>query len=177
MNQEKEPLRSKSIIILLSLGLAAFILYFYFFINPAQVVAILSQTNIGLYACAFVAYSLYVFFSSLVWHRLLNNLSAKISARKALLFTWVGLFFEATVPQLGWSGEISKTYLLAKDSKIDAAKIGASVVGQKIFVMTMTIVALAVGLTLVLLSYTLSLFVTFLIFTIPSLIVEKYSRV
>jgi uncharacterized protein (TIRG00374 family) len=163
MNQTKKPLRSKAIVILLILGLAAFVVYFYFFINPAQVIAILSQTNLSYYAAAFVAYSLYVFFSSLVWHRLLNNLSVKISARKALLFTWVGLFFEATVPQLGWSGEISKTYLLAKDSKIDAGKVSASVVGQKIFVMTQTIVALAVGLTLVLISYKLPPLVVFLI--------------
>ncbi|HEX7483224.1 MAG TPA: lysylphosphatidylglycerol synthase transmembrane domain-containing protein, partial [Candidatus Bathyarchaeia archaeon] len=52
-------------------------------------------------------------------------------------------------------GEVSKTYLLAKDSKIDAGKIGASVVGQKIFTMTITIVALSTGLGLVLLNYDL----------------------
>jgi uncharacterized protein (TIRG00374 family) len=163
MNQAKKPLRSKAIVILLILGLAAFIVYFYFFINPAQVVEILSQTNLAVYAGAFVAYCLYVFFSSLVWHRLLNSVSIKIRARKALLYTWVGLFFEATVPQLGWSGEISKTYLLSQDSEADAAKIGASVVGQKIFVMTMTVAALAAGLISILVSYTLDPLVTFVI--------------
>jgi uncharacterized protein (TIRG00374 family) len=153
MSQTQKPLRSKAIAVLLILGLAAFIAYFYFFINPSQVIAILSKTNLALYAFAFIAYSLYVLFSSLVWHRLLLNLSVKITERKALLYTWVGLFFEATVPQLGWSAEISKTYLLSKDAKVDAGKISASVVGQKIFVMTQTIVALAVGLTSVLVSY------------------------
>ena len=163
MNQAKKPFRPNAIVILLILGLIAFIVYFYFFINPAQVIAILSQTNPAYYAGAFIAYSLYVFLSALVWHRLLNSVSVKISTRKALLYTWVGLFFEATVPQLGWSGEVSKTYLLAKDSNIDAGKIGASVVGQKIFVMTMTIVALAIGLSSVLIGYSLPLLVTFLI--------------
>jgi uncharacterized protein (TIRG00374 family) len=155
MSQAQKPLRSKAVVTLLILGLVAFIAYFTFFINPTQVAAILSKTNLALYACAFIAYSLYVLFSSLVWRGLLKNLSVKITARIALLYTWVGLFFEATVPQLGWSAEISKTYLLSKDSKIDAGKISASVVGQKIFVMTQTIVALAVGLTWVLVSYTL----------------------
>jgi uncharacterized protein (TIRG00374 family) len=163
MNQAKKPFRPNAIVILLILGLIAFIVYFYFFINPAQVIDILSQTNPAYYAGAFVAYFFYVFFSALVWHRLLNSVSVKISTHKALLFTWVGLFFEATVPQLGWSGEVSKTYLLAKDSNIDAGKIGASVVGQKIFVMTMTIFALALGLSSVLIGYSLSLLVTFLI--------------
>lgn len=163
MNSLKRPLRQNVILLVLILGLVAFILYFILFINPAQVVAILSKTNLVYYASAFVAYSLYAFFSALVWHHLLNNLSVKISTRKALLFTWVGLFFEATVPQLGWSGEVSKTYLLTKDSSHDSGKIGASVVGQKIFTMAITVVAMALGLGLALISYPLPFIVTFLI--------------
>jgi len=151
------------IVLLLILGLIAFILYFYFFINPAQVIEILSRTNLVYYTGAFVAYFLYVFFSALVWHHLLNSLSVKISTLKALLFTWVGLFFDAAVPQLGWSGEVSKTYLLAKDSSQDAGKIGASVVGQKIFTIAITVVALGLGLGLVLISYPLPPIATFLI--------------
>jgi uncharacterized protein (TIRG00374 family) len=106
---------------------------------------------------------LYTVCSSLVWQRLLNNLSVKITKRKAFLYTWVGLFFEATVPQLGWSGEVSKTYLLAKDSNSQAGKIGASLVGQKIFTMTLTIVALSTGLAFVLLKYSLPNSATLLI--------------
>jgi uncharacterized protein (TIRG00374 family) len=163
MNQAKKPLRPNMIVLLLILGLIAFILYFYFFINPAQVIDILSRTNLAYYTGAFVAYFLYAFFSALVWHDLLNSLSVKISTLKALLFTWVGLFFEALVPQLGWSGEVSKTYLFAKDSSEDAGKIGASVVGQKIFTIAITDVALGLGLGLVLISYPLSFAATFLI--------------
>ena len=79
------------------------------------------------------------------------------------MLTWVGLFFDATVPQLGWSGEISKTYFLTKDSNDDSGKIGASVVGQKIFTISITVVALSLGLGLVLTSYSLPFIVTFLI--------------
>jgi len=163
MNSLRKPLRVNVIVLILILGLIAFILYFYFFINPAQVIDILSRTNLVYYTGAFVAYFLYTFFSALVWRQLLNSLSVKISTPKALLFTWVGLFFEAVVPQLGWSGEVSKTYLLAKDSSQDAGKIGASVVGQKIFTISMTVVALGLGLGLVLIRYPLPLTVTFLI--------------
>lgn len=163
MDTAKTPLRLNVILTVLILGLIAFILYLYFFINPAQVIGILSRTNLAYYACAFAAYFMYAFFSSMVWRSLLNNLSVKISKRKALLLTWVGLFFEATVPQLGWSGEISKTYFLTKDSNEDSGKIGASVVGQKIFTITNTVVALSLGLGLVLISYSLPFIVTFLI--------------
>jgi uncharacterized protein (TIRG00374 family) len=163
MNTAKRPLRLNVILTVLILGLIAFILYFYFFINPAQVVDILSRTNLAYYATAFVSYFMYAFFSSLVWRNLLNSLSVKISKRKALLLTWVGLFFDATVPQLGWSAEISKTYFLTKDSNEASGKIGASVVGQKIFTLTITVVALGLGLGLVLISYPLPFIVTFLI--------------
>jgi uncharacterized protein (TIRG00374 family) len=153
------PLRKlphvNAVLLVLILGLIAFILYIYFFVNPIQVVNILSKTNLAIYAGAFIAYWLYTLCSSLVWQQLLNTLSVKITKRKALLFTWVGLFFEATVPQLGWSGEVSKTYLLIKDSNAPAGKIGASVVGQKIFTMTLTVLALSTGLGFVLLKYSL----------------------
>ncbi|MCW3994872.1 MAG: flippase-like domain-containing protein [Candidatus Bathyarchaeota archaeon] len=150
MTKAKTSSRTKLIVALLVFGFVAFLAYFFFYINPAQVIAILWRTNPIFYAGAFIAYTLFVFFSALTWQRLLNNVSVKITTRKAFLYTWVGLFFDATLPQLGWSGEVSKTYLLSKDSNIDAGKIGATVVGQKIMVMTMTIVALAVGLAAVL---------------------------
>lgn len=163
MTVEKTPIRLNAVLVILILGLVAFIVYIYFFINPTQVIDILLKTNLAYFAGAFVTYSMYAFFSSLVWRNLLNNLSVKISIRKALLFTWVGLFFEATVPQLGWSGEISKTYFLTKDSNQGIGEITASVVGQKIFNITITIVALSLGLGLVLISYPLPFLVIFLI--------------
>jgi len=163
MNPLKKPFRINAVLLVLILGLIAFVLYIYFFVNPSQIVNILSKTNLSIYACAFLAYLLYTLCSSLVWQRLLNSLSVKTTKRKAFLFTWVGLFFEATVPQLGWSGEVSKTYLLAKESNAPAGKIGASVVGQKIVTMTLTIVALSTGLGLVLLKYSLPTVATLLI--------------
>ena len=163
MSPLKKPFHINAVLLVLILGLIAFIVYIYFFVNPVQVVSILSKTNIAIFAGAFIAYLLYSLCSSLVWQRLLNSLSVKITKRKAFLFTWAGLFFEATVPQLGWSGEVSKTYLLTKESNAPTGKIGASVVGQKIFTMTLTVVALSTGLGLVLLKYSLPIMAILLI--------------
>lgn len=163
MSTSNRAVSRNVILTILISGLAAFILYFYFFINPAQVLNILSRTNLTLYTGAFVSYFLFTLFSALVWRELLNNLTVKISLRKTLLFTWVGLFFEAVVPQLGWSAEISRTYLLSKDANADTGKIGASVVGQKIFTITLTNIALSIGLGLLLVSYPLPLIDTFFI--------------
>ena len=163
METAKKTFHVNPILLVLILGLVAFIFYVYFYVNPSQVIDTLSKTNLAIYSSAFVAYFLFAFFSSLVWNGLLNCLSVKVSKRKTLLLTWVGLFFEATIPQLGWSGEVSKTYLLTKNSNVDAGKIGASVVGQKVFTMTITVVALSTGLGLVLTNYHLPLMVTMLI--------------
>ena len=144
-------------------GLVAFILYLAFFVNVDQVAQTLSQTNLLLYSSAFVAYLLYTICSSLAWHSLLCSLSVSVSKRKAFLYTWVGLFFDATVPQAGWSAEVSKTYLLAKDEKASSGRIGASVVGQKLFTMAITVSALSLGLGLLLTRYSFPLVPTLLI--------------
>jgi uncharacterized protein (TIRG00374 family) len=169
MSKTKKPFGQKVILAVLVLGLIAFIVYFYFFINPAQVVGILAKTNPIYYSSAFVSYFFFTFFSSLTWRQLLSNLSIKVSRQKAFLLTWVGLFFDATVPQVGWSGDISKTYFLTKDSHQDSGKIGASVVGQKIFTITNTAVAMSLGLGFVLVSYRLPFIVTCLISLVLSL--------
>lgn len=163
MDPAKKPLQSKAITAVLIMGLVAFLIYIVFFIDPQQVIDVLSKTNLAIYSGAFVAYILYTFCSSMVWNSLLNSLSVKVSKRKAFLFTWVGLFFDAAIPQLGWSGELSRTYLLAKDSQVDAGRIGASVVGQKILTMTIAVGALSAGLGLVLFRYSLPLAASLLI--------------
>ena len=61
------------ILAVLILGFVAFLLYFVLYINPAQVAQILSKTNLAIYAAAFIAYSVYAFFSSLVWRSLLTG--------------------------------------------------------------------------------------------------------
>jgi len=155
MRNSKGPIRLNAVIAILIVGLIAFILYLYFYVNPAQLISTLSRTNPFIYATTFAAYSMNAFFSSLVWRNLLKNLSVKVSIKKTLLFTWVGMFFDATVPQLGWSGEISKTYMLTKDTDCNTGKVASSVVGQKIFTITITDVALGLGLGLVLINYRL----------------------
>ena len=64
MIQAKKPRRLNPISIVLILGLVAFILYIVFFINPTQVIGILSKINLVYFAGAFVAYSLFALFSS-----------------------------------------------------------------------------------------------------------------
>lgn len=163
MESTKKPLQSKPIIIVLAAGLVAFLLYLFFYVNPAEVAQTLAKTNLAIYALAFPAYVANTVFSSLVWYKLLDSLEVNVSRGKTFLYTWVGLFFEATVPQLGWSAEVSKTYMLNQDCQTDVGSVGASVVWQKIFNMTISIATLAIGLILVLINYELPVFAVIII--------------
>lgn len=182
MNPEKKPLQGNKIFLLLIFGLAAFIVYFVFFVDPAKFVEVISQTNLTIYASAFIVYLIGVFFSSMAWHSLLNTLSVKMSPKNAFIYTWVGLFFDATIPQLGLSGDLAKTYFFSKNSNEDIGKIGASAMGQKIIVMTITVVSFAAGLVLLLLNNALSfwatvLIVVFLVLSALSLFIIYYVSV
>ena len=161
MSLQKKPLSGSKLFLLLAFGLIAFIVYFVLFVDLPTFVETISQTNLALYGASFVVYLIGIFFSSMVWRSLLNVLTVKITVKNAYLFTWAGLFFDATIPQLGLSGDVAKTYLFSKSHSQDAGKIGASVIGQKIIVMTLTVVTFSAGLVLVLFNHTLEPLATF----------------
>jgi uncharacterized protein (TIRG00374 family) len=157
-----KTLFTKRIILFISLGLIAFMLYFSYFVGVIGVIDLIKRANLLYYMAAFIAFLVAVFFSSLTWHSLLSSLSVKTSVRRVLLFMWVGMFFDVTVPEPGWSGDLLKVYMLAKTSGQESGRIAASVVGQKVIGMVVTIVDLILGLALLAWSYVLpSLVLTF----------------
>lgn len=159
--QRKQFQGNKKFFLFITFGLIVFIVYFVLFVDLPSFVENISQANLVLYGASFAVYIIGVFFSSMVWHSLLNAITIKTPIKTAYLFTWIGLFFDATIPQLGLSGDVTKTYLFSKYSSQAAGKIGASVIGQKIIVMAITVVTFSIGLTLVLLNRTLEPLVVF----------------
>jgi uncharacterized protein (TIRG00374 family) len=172
MNSQKKPFQVNKIFLLLAFGFAAFIVYFALFVDVADFIEIISQTNLVIYGISFVVYVIGIFFSSMTWHSLLNTLTVRTTIKNAYIFTWVGLFFDTIIPQLGLSGDVAKTYLFSKSSNVDAGKIGASAIGQKIIVMTLTVITFSIGLILVLYNYTLEPLVAFsiVLFLVLSLV-------
>ncbi|MCL2134369.1 MAG: flippase-like domain-containing protein [Candidatus Bathyarchaeota archaeon] len=178
MISQKKPKFNK-IFLLIIFGLAIFIVYFVLFIDLGNFIETISQTNLVIYGICFIIYLIGIFFSSMAWRSLLNTLDVKITSKKAYLFTWVGLFFDTVIPQLGLSGDVIKTYLLSKSSNEDTGKIGAAVICQKLVVMTVTVVTFSIGLIIVLFNYTLEpltmFFITlFLMLSVISLFLVYY---
>jgi uncharacterized protein (TIRG00374 family) len=155
MTVESKPRLSKKVLLFTFLGLLTLVAYFYYFVGTVNIVDQIKRVNLYYYASAFIAFLMSVLFSTLAWRSLLNNLSIKVTVGTALLFMWTGLFFDATVPDPGWSGDLSKAYMLSKASNLNCARIVATVVGQKIIGLAITVIDLVLGLILLSRDYTL----------------------
>jgi uncharacterized protein (TIRG00374 family) len=155
MTVASKPRLSKKVLLFTFLGLITLVAYFYYLTRTTNIVGQIKEVDLYYYASAFIAFLVSVLFSTLAWRSLLNNLSIKVTVGTALLFMWTGLFFDATVPDPGWSGDLSKAYMLAKTANVDTARIVASVVGQKIIGLVITVIDLVLGLVLLSRNYTL----------------------
>jgi len=140
-----KSLKSKKLILFVALGLTAFILYLYYYVGTANFVDEIRRANLYYYTSAFAAFFFAALFSAVTWHTLLEALDVKRNFRRELFLTWAGYFLDAIVPEPGWSGDISKAYMLSKKNDEDPGKTVASVVSQKIIGMAVTIVILVIG--------------------------------
>jgi uncharacterized protein (TIRG00374 family) len=134
-------------------GFVAFVVYLFYFTDFEDVAIVIGQTNVPIYLlallCAFVSITL----NALTWHRILGSLAVKTTFTRAFNLSWVGIFVDSFVPG-GWSGDIFKAYLLAKDQKGTAAKVTASIVVKNVFEIVLTLATLIVGIVLLALNYT-----------------------
>jgi uncharacterized protein (TIRG00374 family) len=128
-------------------------------VGTANFLSAEEKANCYYYTSAFAAFIVASLFAALAWMTLLRNLNVKTTVRRAFLFTWAGYFLDSTTPEPGWSGDLSKAYMLSKKSNEDVGKVAASVIGQKLISMILTVVILALGVGILALKYVLPGFV------------------
>ena len=148
-------LRSKKIVLFIAVGLAAFLLYLFYYVGTGDFLQVIQDANIYFYASAFFAFLAASFFSAVTWLSLLKSLKVQTNIRRVLLLTWAGYFFDATLPEPGWSGDITKAYILSKNTEEYVGKTVASVVSQKIISMAVTILILILGFGLLAINFAL----------------------
>ena len=145
MNEEKFFSLKKTGILVTAIGLFIFLLYLYLFVPFGDFVSYIRQADPFYYSLAFAAMLLSVAFYSLVWQRLLHLLSVKTSFWKTFQFVWVGSFVDLLIPAESISGDISRVYLMSKESREDAGKVVASVIGHRILTATITLAGLVIS--------------------------------
>ncbi|MBT8171914.1 flippase-like domain-containing protein [Candidatus Bathyarchaeota archaeon] len=169
-NKEWFPERHKSIKRtgpLLLFGLLIFIAYLYFFVDISELVTIFQEINVFYYLLALLGVLLNLLTYSLTWQLLLRPLSINVSFKMTLLISWVGNFVEFFVPSESIGEDVSKSYLMVKQSGENTGKVVASVLGQRIISLIVTLAILIVcSLTLFILTYEIPASVSFLIFVV-----------
>jgi uncharacterized membrane protein YbhN (UPF0104 family) len=98
-------------LILIPIGLAAFLAYIYIFrVDIQDIVANSKGINLDFYALATVAAVLDTLFFTFAWHSLLRFLKVRVSLFKSFLFVWTGIFVDDLIPAESVSGEVAKVY-------------------------------------------------------------------
>lgn len=152
------PLKRTGVVVIAA-GLFVFLLYLYFFVPFGDFSEEIQQADPFYYSLAFGAMVLGTAFYSLAWQRLLNVLSVKCSFLKAFQIVWVGSFVDLLIPAESVSGDISRVYLMSKESGENAGKVVASVIGHRVLSMTITLTGLVISSVYFAVTYSAPIFV------------------
>ena len=165
----------KSGILFLLFGLTIFVVYLYFFVGMAELVEAAGKMDPVYYSLAVLALLLGMVFYSLAWQHILGLLQIKSAFRKTFSFIWVGSFVDLVIPAESFSGELSKIYLMSKNSGEDMGKVAASVVSHRILTMVIMLFGIIVGSTFLFFGYETSQFVVnLMLFVAASTVVALF---
>ena len=153
-------------------GLVVFIIYLNFFIGIPKIIAVLNNINstqyVFYYSLALVSVLASVFLWSTAWNSILRTLSINISYRSAYLYYWVGYFTDLVLPCATVCGELTRLYLIQKETKKGYGIIAASAITNRIVAYSIVAVGLFSGAILIFLkpgtsSIITNVFVLFLV--------------
>ena len=133
------------------IGILAFFIYIYLFqVDIFEILAQLQMVDPFYYSIAVLISLVEIFFFSLSWRTLVNFLGIKLSIIKSNLLVWSGIFVDILVPAESVSGEALRVYLIAKEQGNNTCgKVVASLVTHRILGMTMNVVVLIMGMSLI----------------------------
>jgi len=143
----------RSVLVMIA-GLIVLIVYLYFFIGIHQILLVLGHINSMQYAffysLALITVLGSVFFWSAAWKNILKSLSINISYRRAYLYYWVSYFVDLVIPCATVCGELTRLYLVQKETKGNYGALGAVAVTNRIVAYTVVTVGLYSGAALIL---------------------------
>jgi uncharacterized protein (TIRG00374 family) len=141
-------------------GLIVLLIYLYFYIGISQIELVLKNVNstqyVFYYSLALVAVLASVFFWSVAWNSILRSLSIHISYRRAYLYYWVSYFTDLVVPCATVCGELTRLYLVQKETQENYGALAAAAVTNRIVAYAVVTVGLYSGAILIFLRPTVS---------------------
>jgi uncharacterized protein (TIRG00374 family) len=142
------------------LGLIVLLVYLYFYIGISQIELVLKNVNSTQYAfyysLALLAVLASVFFWSVAWNNILRGLSIKVSFRRAYLYYWVSYFTDLGVPCATLCGELTRLYLVQKETHENYGALASAAITNRIVAYTVVTVGLYGGALLIFLKPSVS---------------------
>jgi len=151
------------------LGLTIFLVYLYFFVGIRELVEALQKTHPVYYSLAFMSLLLGATFYSLAWQHILGLLQIKSALHKTFSFVWIASFIDLVIPAESFSGELSKVYLMSKNSGEDMGKVAASVVSHRILTTATALIGTITALTILFLEYQTSQLVVYIMLLVTAI--------
>jgi len=168
-------MKGKSLINLamfMAFGLVIFILYLYFFVGFGELMEVFNQVNpyeyFTYYSLTIIVMIVSMLFYSMSWNELLKILSIKVGLKNAFLYCWLGNFVDLILPLETISGEITRIFLIHRETGDSSGKIVATVIGHRIITTFMTLSGLLLATMLFLLRYKGNSEVLYLLFAVLS---------
>jgi uncharacterized protein (TIRG00374 family) len=145
-------------------GLVVFAFYLYFFIGIKQITMVISKLNTTQYAfyysLALMAVLVSVFFWAVAWNSILRALSIRISYRRAYLYYWISYFTDLVVPCATVCGEVTRLYLVQKETKENYGAIASAAITNRIVAYSVVTVGLYIGALVIFLKPSVSSTIT-----------------
>jgi uncharacterized protein (TIRG00374 family) len=130
-------------------GLVALIVYLYFFIGVGQLEAVFANVNstqyMIFYSLALVAVLTSVFFWSAAWNTILKKLSINLPYRRTYLYYWVGYFTDLVLPCATVCGELTRMYLVQRETGKSYGILASSAITNRIVAYTIVTIGLYAG--------------------------------
>jgi uncharacterized protein (TIRG00374 family) len=133
-------------------GLFAFLVYLFSYLQTMDIASIFVKTDIFFFSLAVACIFFTVVFNALAWKYILRGLGVNAGFNRVLNLSWIRVFLDSVVPG-AWFGDAYKAYLLSREPQISGGKAVASIVVKKLFEDSITLVTLALGITLLGFSY------------------------
>jgi uncharacterized protein (TIRG00374 family) len=139
----------KRSIIFMVIGLVVFAVYLYHFVGISQILDVIKNLNSTQYAfyysLAILAVLGSVFCWSAAWKSILKTLKVDISYRKSYLYYWVGNFADLILPCAAVCGELTRLYLVKRETDQSYGVIASSAVTNRLVANTIVTSGLYVG--------------------------------
>ena len=156
----------KSIIFMIS-GFVVFLLYLYFVAGIENMMSVFREIdfyNYSLYyTLAIVAMILSVLLYSMSWNALMSSISVKVGLKKTFLYCWLGNFVDLVIPFETVSGEITKAYLVYRETNDQPGKVIASVIAHRILTTSIVLSSLVVSSLLLINKYNIDVKILYLL--------------